>query len=116
MVKQEEAKRYLEKYVGDSQKSKPYFAIVDFLIEAYSKRLGKLAWVYVDQFFLKKTGLESEVVNKLIKLLPNQEDEISIGAEECVIAKTLIPDFLSNHLWKVGIEIVEKVNREKEHH
>ena len=116
MVKQEEAKRYLQKYVGDSQKSKPYFSIVDFLIEAYSKRLRKLAREYVDQFSLKKTGPESEVVNKLIKLLPNQEDEISIAAEECVIAKILIPDFLSNHLWKVGIEIVEKVNKEKEHH
>ena len=56
MVKQEEAKRYLEKYVGDSQKSKPYFAIVNFLIEAYSKRLGKLAWEYIDQFFSEKDG------------------------------------------------------------
>ena len=116
MVKQEEAKRYLEKYVGDSQKSTPYFAIVDFLIEAYSKRMGKLAWEYVDQFSLNKMGPESEVVDKLMKLLPNQEDEISIAAEECVIAKLLIPDFLSNHLWKVGIEIVEKVNKEKKHH
>ena len=116
MVKHQEAKSYLKKYVGDSQKSTPYFAIVDFLIEGYSKRLGKLAREYVDQFSLKKTGPECEVVNELLKLLPNQEDEISIAAKECVIAKLLIPDFLSNRLWKVGIEIVEKVNKEKEHH
>ena len=116
MVKHQDAKSYLEKYLGDSQKSTPYFAIVDFLIQGYSKRLGKLAREYVDQFSLKKTGPESEVVNKLMKLLPNQEDEISIAAKECVIAKLLIPDFLSNRLWKVGIEIVEKVNEEKEHH
>ena len=50
-----------------------------------------------------------------MKLFSNQKDEISNAAEECVIAKILIPDFLLNHLWKVRIEIVEKVNKEKEH-
>ena len=114
IVKHQDAKTYLEKYVGDSQKSKPYFAIVDFLKEGYSKRLGKLAWEYKGQFSPLKTGPEYEVVNQLLKLLPNQEDEISIAAKECVIAKLLMPDFLSNRLWKVGIEIVEKVNNEKE--
>ena len=43
MVKSKDDKSYLEKYVDDSQKSTFYFAIVNFLKEGYSKRLGKLA-------------------------------------------------------------------------
>ena len=108
MIKHEEAKYYLNRYVDDPTMITHYFSIVDFIKDRNSKRLGKLAWQFAERFSPKETSQEYEAVRELKKLLPNPDDENNMA--DPVVAKIHIPDFLPNNLWKVGIEIVEKVS------
>ncbi len=103
-----EAKKYLAKYVGDSMKNHYHF-IVDFIKNANSKRLGKLAWEIKDSGMLHGLSTEyAEALNQLTKLLPNPGDESLVRGLDEEVAKLHVPDFLPKHLWKHGNEIVEK--------
>jgi hypothetical protein len=108
-IEHEEAKRYLAKYVDDRRMIDHYVFIVDFIKDGNSKRMGKLALEIEGSGMLDGLSTEyGEVLNQLKKLLPNRSDESVVKGLDKAVAKLHVPDFLPKHLWKHGIEIVEK--------
>jgi gas vesicle protein len=106
-IEHADAKKYLAKYVNDCRMVKHYLFIVDFIKDGNSKRLGKLAWKIEGlSIFVGKSTEYGEALDRLKKLLPNPKELIKDLDE--TTAKLHIPDFLPKHLWKHGIEIVEK--------
>ena len=106
-IEHTEAKEYLAKRVSDPSRIKHYFRIVDFIKDGNCKRLGKLAWgMEVSDMSGDLSMMQSKALKQLKELLPNPDDESKVLDE--TIAKLHVPDFLSKHLWKHGMEIVEK--------
>ncbi len=108
IVKHDDAKWYVEKYVNDSQMIRHYFRLVDFIKHENSKRLGKLAWELEKRYPVtrKTTVEEREVLKKLKNLVPKRARNVMVLP--CTIATLHIPDFLPKGLWKHGIKIVKK--------
>ena len=106
-IEHTEAKEYLAKRVNDPSRIEHYFYIVDFIKDGNCKHLGKLAWEMEASGMLGDLSvMQGKALKQLRELLPNPGDESNVLDE--TIAKLHVPDFLPKHLWKHGMEIVEK--------
>ncbi len=115
-IEHEEAKTYLAKYVDDDRMIYHYLFIINVIKDGNSKRLGKLAWEIEGSGMFDGLSTEyGETLNQLKKLLPNPDDESVVKGLDKEVARLHVPDFLPKHLWKYGIEIVEKYFKELRH-
>ena len=107
-IEHEEAKGYLEKYVGNPSMVQPYFCIVDAIKQENREHLGKMAW----RIKLPKDSMEYDEALSCLKGLvaPHQERNSPKGRVilSAAIAKLHVPDFLNEDLWEVGIKLVDK--------